>query len=302
MRNHVYPLLSLEDIECGDDKMTQTIDPKLLKMKKQAEQNLSRSFILDSIGAIHSIYFDLPLLQDVYLGGILLNHKTTKEYYGILQSIPYYLSRIDKAVCRYFPTSLTDEELFAYISDPANAENLAKVSPHTTLWSVLNGLIGIIINHNRVADEETGFHCDIYINLYPVKYPPIVCKVISSHLKSISSNITLKTVNMPFTELPRSVRMTPDMYFLEDNGVLFSDTSPIKDEVYVENAYDNKYIYSRKVITTHPAADIKTAFEKSKYLCNIFTHFDYVDIGIPGVEYLPPVKDEIDPATRHKLR
>ena len=63
------------------------IDPKLIEKKRSMEQDLSEAAILNDIDTIHSIYFDLVLLQDVYIGALLLHSKNEEEYNKILLNL-----------------------------------------------------------------------------------------------------------------------------------------------------------------------------------------------------------------------
>lgn len=271
------------------------IDPELIKKKRQLEQDLSISFLKNDIGAIHSIYFDLTLLQDVYLGALYLHTRNEEEYNKVLHTLPYYQSRIDKDVCKYFPfidENITDEFLFNFIRNTDKQEILYRASPHTNLWFYIPKLIEILKDHNKVLDGPDGFYCDLYINLYPTNYTNNICKALNRRFKHIHPKISFKTVNMPFDKLPENIRRLPKMYFLEDISMLFSSDSPISKEVYEYNAYDNKFIFSKRVMTVNPDSDIITAFKKTKYFANIFTSFDYVDVFFPGIQYIPPVRSD----------
>lgn len=269
------------------------VDPKLIQEKRRLEQDLSVSFVKEDIGAIHSIYFDLNLLQDVYLGALYLHTKDEEEYNKVLSILPLYQSRIDKDVCKYFPfmKNISDEYLFNFIRNTDRQDLLYKASPHTNLWFYIPTLVSGLIDRNRVVDGYDGFHCDIYINLYPTKYPSQICKIINKYLKSISSHVSLKTVNMPFEELPAYVRNIPEVYFFEDISIIASTDSAIYKDFYEEMVYDKKYIFTKKIITTNDLrTDIVTSLEKTKYFLNIFTTFDFVDIYFPGIEYVPSIK------------
>ncbi len=268
------------------------IDPKLIQEKRRIEQDLSNSFIQEDIGAIHSIYFDLNLLQDVYLGALYLHTKDEDEYNKVLSVLPYYQSRIDKDVSKYFPfmENINDEFLFNFIRNTHRQDLLYKASPHTNLWFFIPKLIDTLVNRNRVVDGYDGFHCDIYINLYPTNYTADVCKTINKYLKNISKHISFKTVNMPFEELPVYIRNLPDVYFFEDISTVASTDSKINKDFYQDMSYDRKYIFSKKLITAdNLKTDIITSLTKTKNFLNIFTQFDFIDIYFPGVEYIPSV-------------
>ena len=271
------------------------IDPKLIEKKRSMEQDLSEAAILNDIDTIHSIYFDLVLLQDVYIGALLLHSKNEEEYNKILLNLPIYQSRIDTDVCKYFPfmENINDEYLFNFIRTTPRQDLLYKSSLHTSLWMFIPKLMEIIINKDRIVNGYDGFHCDFYINLYPTNYTPEICKLMNRHFKKITSGISLKTVNMPFVELPEYVRNLPKMYFIEDIGTLASTNSPIFESFYKNDTFDNKYIFSKKIISNNKLeVPIVESFEKTKYFMNMFTTFDYVDIYFPGIQYIPSYQPE----------
>lgn len=273
------------------------IDPDLIKKKKRLEKDLSESIILSDVNAIHSIYFDLVLLQDVYIGALLLHARNEEEYNKILSKIPIYQSRIDTDVCKYFPfmEHVNDEYLFNFIRTTHRQDLLYKASPHTSLYVFIPKIIEVLIDRNRIVDGYDGFHCDIYVNLYPTNYTDEICKIMNKQFKKITSGISFKTVNMPFTELPKHVRELPKMYFIEDIGTLAGTNSPIHADFYENNNFFDKYIFSKKIITSdNTDVPIEDIFKKTKYFINMFTTFDFMDIYFPGVQYIPSVKLETE--------
>lgn len=269
------------------------INSNLINQKRNLEQQLSSQFLESEIGAIHSIYFDLNILQEIYVGAMLLHAKNEEEYNKYLECLPRYQSRIDNEVCKYFDTDITDEQLLEFIRYPNNGEKLFKASPHTSVWFILKDLINLIVEKNKIIDGSSGFHCDFYINMYPAVYPPVVCKYIAAILKQISANITFKTVCLPFVDLPQQIRLTQDMLFLNDVSVLMDTDSPICKEVYEMNAYDSKYIFARRTISNKQIKDepLNDLFRRSRHFINIFTNFSFIDTIIPGVDYIQQIDD-----------
>ena len=277
---------------------TSHIDPRLLEKKREMENKLSEDIILSDLRAIHSIYFDLPLLQEIRIGALLLLAKDEEEYNNILSRIPIYLARVDTDICKYFNTHYTDEEVHAFIKDPKNAEYLYKASPHTNLWFYLPTLFSSLVDNNRLIGKQQQY--TVYVNIHTTGYTPVVCKVMTRYFQRIGTNIAFKTIHKPFYELSQYTRLTPELYFMEDMGDIFDNIKHPNTalDVYSQNAYDNKFVFGRKLITTDDVtADLETAFSKSKHFFNIFTNFNYIDIAIPGVEYVTPVVDEGDTST-----
>lgn len=274
-----------------------TIDQKLLSRKKEMEQALSLKMMENEFGTIHNIYFDLSVLQDLNIGTLLLHTKSELEYKKILSCIPVYLSRIEPSICKYFPTTtMTDEEIHQYILNPDNAEMLYKASPHTTIWFMLPYIFKRIYDRNRMVDKPERFKCNMYLNVHGTGYGQSVCKIMRTKISRINDKITLKIINKPIHELSRSTRIAPDVYFVEDIGNWISTDTEVSKEFYQDLLYEDKQFFSRRVVTsTGITVPVIEAFSKSRDFMRTFTSFDYMDVGIPNVQYVPPVIEE-DPS------
>ena len=273
------------------DLMDTKLDNRLLEQKKKMEQSLSLDFMGSDLRPIHNIYFDISILQDIFVGTLLLHTNNEEEYNRILACLPVYLSRVEPAICKYFPsTTLTDDYIFDFIKNPANAERLYTASPHTTIWYMLPAIFQKIYENNRKVDKPDKFYCNMYVNLYPTGYGASVCNVMANCIKRINDKITFNTITKPVTQVQQSTRMIPDVYFVEDIGKWMGTDSIIYKEFYEDLLYENKQFYSKRVITnTEIALPIDESFIKSRNFIRTFTDFDYLDVSIRGVQYIPPV-------------
>ena len=64
--------------------MDTKIDNRLLEQKKKMEQSLSLDFMGSDLRPIHNIYFDISILQDIFVGTLLLHTNNEEEYNRIL--------------------------------------------------------------------------------------------------------------------------------------------------------------------------------------------------------------------------
>lgn len=275
------------------------IDKKLLSRKKEMEQALSLKMMENEFGTIHNIYFDLSVLQDLNIGTLLLHTTNEREYKKILSCIPVYLSRIEPKICKYFPsTTMTDEDIRQYILNPDNAEMLYKASPHTTIWFMLPYIFKRIYDRNRMADKPDKFRCAMYLNVYGTGYGQLICKIIRNKIAKINNRITLHIINKPIHELSRNTRVIPDVYFIEDIGNWISTDTEISKEFYQDLLYEDKHFFSKRMVTSEGiTVPVIEAFSKSRDFMRTFTSFDYMDVGIPNVQYIPPVIEE-DPSDK----
>lgn len=275
------------------------IDNKLLSRKKDMEQALSLKMMEKEFETIHNIYFDLAVLQDLNIGTLLLHTKDEIEYKRILSCIPVYLSRIEPAICKYFPSiSLTDEDIKKYILDRNNAEMLYKASPHTDIWFMLPHIFKRIYERNRMVDRPERFRCNMYLNVYGTGYNQEVCKIIRTKISRINNKITLHIINKPIHELSQGTRITPDIYFVEDIGNWISTDSVVSREFYQDLLYEDKQFFSKRMVTaTDVTVPVIEAFNKSRDFMRTFTAFEYMDVSIPNVQYVPPVIEN-DPSDK----
>ena len=99
---------------------------------------------------VKSIYIDLPMLIDIYLGGLLLMTQDTR--YGLPHIVDYinnYNARVTPEPAKYFPyLGVNDKQLFEFIMKPENSMELLAYSPPTTFWKSLKEL------HRRVTLEN----------------------------------------------------------------------------------------------------------------------------------------------------
>lgn len=268
------------------------ISNDLIKKKKQLEQKISTKIIEHEIGAIHKIYFELPILQEIFIGTLLLLARSEQEYKSILACISVYLSRLDNNINKYFLTKHSDEDIYKILNNPENSLLIFKSSPFTNVWYSLQDLFIKIIEKNRVIDSQTNNNLEIYINTYPLKYPPKVCEFLSKFLKKLYPKIILKTLSTPFEKCPYELRTFFDLYFFNDITPLVSTDNELSKEFYNGN-YISKLLFSRRVISVNnPSINIIDSLKQSKDFLNIFSTFSYLDICIPGIKYIPPVIDE----------
>lgn len=274
------------------------IDQKLITRKSASEQELSSKLMESEMGLIHKIYFDLSVLQDFNIGALLLHTSDEHEYNAILSNIPLYLARIEPAVCKYFPTKLTDDELRSYISNPDNAWKLYRSSPHTTLWHMLPDIFRMVKEKNRMVDGA-DLKCTVYLNIYPTGYNSAICQRMAAMLRNlIHPKLGFSTINKNVTDLQRATRILPDMYFVENIGEWMCDS--LLPEFYDEGLYNDKFFFTKRMVSNNNVTvPVVEAFEKSRNFANIFTAMEYMDIGIPGIQYIPAVKT--DPSDSIKI-
>lgn len=103
---------------------------------------------------VTSLYIDLPMLQDIYLGGLL--HMTMDDPAAlthIVNRLEAYHNRYTEDHASCFPAlGITEEQLLAFVTDPANASELLLKSPPTTFWTSLRNLHTSIKKDNKVVD------------------------------------------------------------------------------------------------------------------------------------------------------
>lgn len=267
------------------------ISSDLIEKKKKLEQNLSSKLISQEIGPIHRVYLDLSVLQEIYIGAMLLLARTEKEYMSILSCITVYLSRLDNHICKYFKLdNRTDEDVYRILKDENNASLIFKASPFTNVWYTLQDIFIKIIEKNRVLDSQSNTPLEVCINTFPIQYPTNIQNYISNFLKKLNKSTKVQFIHTPIEQYEH--RSSFDLYFLHDITPLVTTDNSIAIDFY-SGRYESKLIFARRVISINDTSiDVVKGITDTRNFLNVFTTFSYLDVYIPGIKYNPAVIEE----------
>ena len=213
----------------SDPKRKEILEKKtqeFLKTTSKAEMDeFSKLYNYYTSRPKRAIYIDLPMLQDIYLGAILLMTQNSETAFAhIVEQMSKYSYRPFQEYARFFPElKLTDEEIISFIQDEKNTEKLLLFSPPTSMWEDIFNLHHLCIKENKavegIFDQIPYDEMRYVINTYPLPINLETAKLLKSKLQiglRESKKIIFGYISKPWKEL------TPEIF--ENIDYVFSYT------------------------------------------------------------------------------
>ena len=258
-----------------------------------AMDSLNQRIMEDTLAPISSIYIDIQMLRDIYLG-TLLKLCTSTEYNYILANLVNYERRIlELPILEYFPevTSVSMDDIINYISDPSHTLELCMTAPTTSLFTEFLSMIHYTVQHNKVASGESSPWLTICINFYPLPASEYVKTIYSRLVESIYPRCKLQYTVIKLSQLPASVLYTSSnkprysMYFIYDFIDFLSSSSTSLTKYRDDLCYFNTPIITTRRIDPDIYSDTldkdvryDQMFKNTEALFQVTSKFSYLDL------------------------
>lgn len=249
----------------------------------------------DMMRPIKMVYIDLPYIQDIFLGSILLDNFKEECYNHIIDCLPKYNERYSLMHTDHFPKlNYTEDELYSYLKNSSNVEKILKTAPVTEIFLHLPELHKNILEHNeKVLLDEKQEKIKYIVNTYPLKLTTEQMSIIKDRLQFVSTEITVGVVSAPINKLPSTIYTDADIWFVYDISGLF-DKETVGGKQFLDSlSLRNSVVYSPQRIGNSSVLDdlpfmkeddINTVFADTAFVLNLYTEFNYLNSKIKIAE------------------
>lgn len=236
---------------------------------------------------IQAVYIDLPYIQDIYLGGLILSHFNEKDYNYILSRLPEYKKRITLGHAEYFPElGMSEDQLLDYVTDRSNITNLLTLSPMTSLFLQLPELHKNLQSHNdRVL--ENPIQIRYLVNVYPLALNEAQMNLIKLRF-SVLPDIQFGIIQKPLKSLQDQLFTSTQVWFIDDMSATV-DPETNCGKHFTSFTFKDHVVNSPKRIGNSFVLDklkdmteqrIQELFDDSALVANFFTNFYFLDADI----------------------
>lgn len=236
---------------------------------------------------IQAVYIDLPYIQDIYLGGLILSHYNEKDYTYILSKLPEYKSRITFGHAEHFPDlGMTEDQLVEYVTDRSNITNLLMLSPMTSLFLELPNLHKNLQDHNARVSEKP-FPIRYLVNVYPLALNEAQMNLLKLRF-SVLPDIQFGIIQKPLKNLQDQIFTSTQIWFIEDMSATVDQESNCGKH-FTAFTFKDYVVNSPKRIGNSFVLDklkdlsdqrIQEIFEDSALVANFFTNFYFLNADI----------------------
>ncbi len=254
--------------------------------------------------AVNTIYVELSVIQDIYLGALLCLLKDESEYNYVLSGLSNYNSRYLLGCAQYFPDlKIEESELQKILEDPEHTLNIIRSSPMTKAFSQLGEFILMIHEHNRLVNARDKT-LTIYLSTYPLKFSHEVYSkemfiTIGRELKNrvtwLQKNLKLNVTDVNPNELQFSTFKKMNAFFVRDFlTMLGKENSDKADWVTQDGKLENGFVRAMPIMEKDEYDNlVNLKYEKNmfdsvvangKRIMSLVTNFDYIT---PIIEVAP---------------
>lgn len=241
---------------------------------------------------ITSVYIDLPYIQDIYLGSLILQHFNEKEYSYIYSKLPEYLKRYKLSHADYFPQlGETEKDLLDYMKVEKNSYPILMTSPMTSLYSNLALFHRDMTEHTRKVSSVNEIPIIRYlINVYPLSPDEKGLQTIVHRLKVLSPNIVIGFIRKPLSEIQPSLFTDNQIWFIYNLMPLMIPGTPAGDHFSKTFSFRESMIFSPKRVghpdvlaefDSYTEQEVSIAYIDTATVMNLYTDFYYLDIDVP---------------------
>lgn len=211
-------------------------------------EDLYKTMTDSMLKPIKSVYIDLPYIQDIYLGSLILQHLNENDYKYIYSRLGHYKKRWRLTHANYFPElNHSEENLISYMKRPENAGAIIFTSPMTSLFLNLTNFHRDMVDHTRKVSPENEQPIIRYvINVYPLNPSDKELKVLNDRIKMIAPNIIVGFVKKPLKELQPSLFTDNQIWFVYDFTQLTDLDTPAGNHFFQLDSFANCMVFSPK--------------------------------------------------------
>lgn len=236
---------------------------------------------------VKEVYIDLRIIQDVYLGALVLKCCNTNDasgYQHILNNIPKYNKRVHDDYLTLFPElNMTTEQVERMVKDPENTQRLLEMSPMTSMFIELRDWATTIRNHNV---RNKYYNPVIWnINVHPFRLTKEQIQFLKKRILLIDPNAILGVINKPIEEMSKYNLRKFQYVLVYDTVNFLSKNKKMSRYLYYEHLFTSAKIYGPSrledlSLLDAPEAELKKSFEIAAALVGHCCDFEYIDIHI----------------------
>jgi hypothetical protein len=241
------------------------------KLEKEAE-----AFFEGDFTPIKSIYIDLEVLQDFYLGALLTFVETDAQLEYIKKNLVEYNKRCDHTVAKYFPDmNVSDEQIKEIVNDKSNHKLLTNISPMTALFYRLEDVIGDVYETNVKTEHRNPL--SVVIGSSSINYDLQDRERFISAIREFDSEVRITFINGSLYDLSKTEIEVFGMYLIDDIEKMTVDERIGKPMMSEELRYINKHIFASPLITVrHTEMNDEGILETTKIGMGLYCKFDYI--------------------------
>lgn len=302
MRELEYEKIPIERNSRRSDILSAATERYLSEIPEYHQTDFSKAYVKNISEMTTSIYIDLPMLQDIYLGGLLqMTAEDPVAFSHIVSNIKDYHNRVTATHADYFPDlGISEAQLFEYISDPKHCGDLLLKSPPTTFWPSLRRFHDSIVRENSVLDGVSRQKPDqlrYVVNTWPLTPSLELARwfKFKFHLGIKDSDIRFGIVTAPSHAMDRAEYTASNFFFVYRVNPWIEDTTTEAYKVLVDQTLSKSSIVAVPCITDPEQLEASKSYtyadfielEKSNLLVlNAYTSFQYYRPLVSGFEEL----------------
>lgn len=242
---------------------------------------------------ISSVYIDLPYIQDVYLGALMLMNWDKDRYNYIFSRIPEYTKRLKLTHAEYFPDlKVTEEQLLAFMRDPENTKKIMRISPMTSLFPHLPRIHREAMSHtDKCLPVGEEVRIRYLINTYPLSLNKEEREFLRWKFRAMcnDSSLEIGIIEKPLNHLSDSFFEDTQIWFMYDMSPMIDQASPVGNHFAEKWTFRNDLMFAPQRIGNllilaklHEMTEkeIREMLIDTALGFNLYTDFFYLDIGL----------------------
>lgn len=250
-------------------------------------KRLNDSISEELMKPIKCVYIDLPYIQDIYYGALVLMNDNEDVYNYIYNNTENYNNRIARTHSDSFPElNISENTLVEFMKE--NVRSVIIASPLTITYQTMEKFHSDIVEHNERVSTTPIKEVEYIINTYPLELGPVELYILKNRITHIDPSIKVGVTSIPLNQLSEETLKNPDIFFVYDFAQLTEDDSPGKEK-FVNCFFSDKKIFSpRRVgnvellkrIPDMTENEIAVMFAETAVLLNGFTEFTFLQTYI----------------------
>lgn len=272
------------------------------KVPEYSREDFSKEYAKNVSDMVTGTYIDLPMLLDIYLGGLLLmTAEDPSAFSHIVSNIKKYHSRLTAGHAEYFPAlGITEEQLMSYITDPKNCSDLLLKSPPTTFWPSLRRFHDATLRENRVMDgvsRQKPEKLRYVVNTWPLTPSIELARLfkLKFYLGIKDSDIRFGLVSAPSHELDVTEYRSSNYFFVYRFNPWVENEHTTAYKCLVDQTLEKASIVATPCITNSEQLEAMPNFQYNDFvelekanllIVNMYTSFQYYRPLVAGFEEL----------------
>lgn len=213
----------------------------------------AQSFVADMTreytSPVTQIYIDLPYIQDIYLGTVLLQIETEEQYKEVIKRIPKYNERKVFDRFSFFEDIFSKDLLVSYLENPGNTKKILVTSPFTNAFLNLRTSHYELEQYNKiVTGNNTKTFITYIVNTYPLILDGTERQKFKSIFEFVSDRIQLGVLSSTIDKTDLTM-LSKSQILLIDNWDLFvGDNETTAKAYYLKQIFRNAQVFTPRLI------------------------------------------------------